>query len=55
MPKYEVELSGSVVVDAPSEVDAEDLAMNLIHGDISAWAETNADIEFNVDDVKEID
>ncbi len=55
MPKFEVELSGSVVVDAPDEVMAEDLAMNLIHGDISTWADTNAEIEFNVDTVKEID
>lgn len=55
MPKYEVELSGSIVVEAPTEVDAEDLAMNLIHGDISVWAETTADIEFNVDNVEEID
>jgi hypothetical protein len=55
MPKYEVELSGSVVVDAPSEVDAEDLAMNLIHGDISVWANTEAEIEFDVNAVKEID
>lgn len=55
MPKFEVELSGSVVVDAADDIAAEDLAMNLIHGDISTWAETNADIEFNVDEVKEID
>ena len=53
--KYEVELSGSVVVEAVDEIAAEDLAMNLIHGDISTWAETNADIEFNVDTIKEID
>ncbi len=55
MAKYEVELSGSVVVEATDEVMAEDLAMDLIHGDISVWAETKADIEFNVDNVKEID
>lgn len=55
MPKYEVNLSGSVVLEARDEIEAEDVAMNLIHGDISAWADTSADIEFDVDEVKEID
>lgn len=55
MPKYEVGLLGSVTLDAPTEVDAEDIAMNLIHGDISAWTETSADIDFDVTDVKEVD
>lgn len=55
MPKYEVELNGTVTLEAPTEVDAEDLAMELLHGDISTWAETSADIDIDVVDVKEVD
>jgi uncharacterized protein YqfB (UPF0267 family) len=54
MAKYEITLEGTVTLDAADELEAEDKAMDLIHGDLSALVDTNADLDFLVTSSKEL-
>lgn len=59
MPRYVVELEGTVELEADDDLHAEDLAMAAITGD--EWFGTkehlrsNIDVDFIVNDVKELD
>lgn len=54
---YVVELEGTITLNAADEIEAEDKAMDFIHGDMSTVAElgTNVDVEFNVVNSTEVE